>query len=162
MSREDLLSALFEQSRAADLTPDAAVPTVRASMDEPGRRVEAALRAHRDRTDATTRSQLRRSCIEYGARAVAAADAVMGRGELLAQVRPAEDNMAELIAEEGIDRDWQRAEAPETVWRDRFWANHLEIVDGRGSPADLFDQLIRGVGLVADLFAWLEGRPATR
>ena len=162
MNREELLSVIFDESRTADLTPDASVAMVRADMDEPGRRLDAALRAHEEHPDTTTRSQLRRSCIEYGAMAVAAADAVMGRERLFAQVRPTENNLPELIAEEDIDRDWQEAKAPETDWHGHFWENQIEIVDGRGPPAGLFDQLIRGVGLAADLCAWLEERAATR
>jgi hypothetical protein len=60
------------------------------------------------------------------------------------------------VVEEGVDRDWLRAEAPAIAWHESFATNHGEIVAERAPTAGLFDRLITATGLAADMCGWLD------
>jgi hypothetical protein len=156
VKQQAILSRMVARSQAIEAPPGQYPDSVRASMQEPGLRVAGAIEALHNRPDETTRSELSRCCLDYGATAIADARALFDTGELVAQVHPTEERLGQLIAEEGTSSDWARGERPTASWRDLFWENQREILDGAGPPAGLFDRLIVAVGLAADLQAWLD------
>jgi adenylate cyclase len=154
--RERALAAMLEQREAGVAAVAEAKLSLRASLHAPGTRVGAALEEWAQRPDAIRKAELSQCCVEYGAAAIAAAKALVDSGRLLAQVGPARDSIAQLVAEQGLDRDWMRSGAPTSRWRDCFAANQGEITDGTGADPGLFDRLITAAGLAADLCDWLE------
>ena len=99
------------------------------------------------------RSTLISRCIEYGAAALAAARGLFEGEELLAQVRPSEDRLAQLIAEEEPEPDWLRSRAPAADWKAAFRANQTAITAPDVPTAALFDRLTVGVGAGCSIFA---------
>ena len=155
MNQEQVLSVMFERSTALDSAPGSD-PSPRVRMEEAGVRVVTALEALEEQPDASRRAGLSRRCIEYGAAALTAARGLFEGEELLAQVHPNEDRLAQLIAEEERDRDWLRSRAPAAGWEAAFRANQTAITAPDVPTAALFDRLTVGVGLAADLCAWLD------
>ncbi len=155
MIQEQALSEMFERSTALDsaLGSD---PSPRVRVEEAGVRLVTALEALGERPDASRRAELSRRCIEYGAAALAAARGLFEGEELLAQVRPSQDRLAQLIAEEEPDRDWLRSPSPAAGWKEAFRANQTAISTPDVPTAALFDRLTVGVGLAADLCAWFD------
>ena len=155
MNQEQVLSVMFERSTALDSAPGSD-PSPRVRVEEAGVRVIEALEALEERPDASRRVELSRRGIDYGAAALAAATGLFEGEDLLAQVRPSEDRLAQLIAEEEPDRDWLRSRAPAADWKAAFRANQTAITAPDVPTAALFDRLTVGVGLAADLCAWLD------
>ncbi len=156
MNQEQALSVMFERSTDLDSAPGSD-PSPRVRVEEAGVRVVAALEALGERPDASRGAELISRCIEYGAAALAAARGLFEGEELLAQVRPSEDRLAQLIAEEEPEPEWLRSRAPAADWKAAFRANQTAITAPDVPTAALFDRLTVGVGLAADLCAWLDG-----
>lgn len=156
LARRRSLAAMVEQLDVNGNTAATGNTPVGASLEAPGARLTSALEDLDRQPDPTRRNRLTRYCLEYGAAAIAAAEALFEGGELTAQVRPTKDRILQLIGEQDLGRDWMRSEVPTAAWREAFSVNQSEIVDGTGPPPALFDRLIAAAGLAADLCAWLE------
>ncbi len=160
-ARDRILATMVKRAGEAGQTGAAVKPPVGASLAAPGARLESALAQLGERPDATGRDRLSRCCLEYGAAAIAVAEALLRTERLTAQVRPTTDDIIELVAEQGLDRDWPRSTAPMDAWREVFSANHTAIIDGTDPPAGLFDRLIAVAGLAAELCTWIRDPGAT-